>query len=125
MLERSEFDFDQWAELAECDPQGFEEQRTEVLRAAIEAAPPEMRRRLEGLQFQVDMERRRAKTPMAACIRLSTLMMDMLYDELLPLLNQVASGDLSGAESRVEPRGTAQVLSFAPRAAATHPAETD
>ena len=36
-------------------------------------------RRLRGLQFQVDMERRRARNPMDSCIRVSKMMHDHLY----------------------------------------------
>jgi|TARA_B100000315_G_scaffold19586_1_gene17211 hypothetical protein len=32
------------------------------------------RRRLEGLQFKVEAERKKARTPLAACVRISEMM---------------------------------------------------
>ena len=83
------FDFEHWAELARKDPEAFEALRMEAINEVIEQAPPHIRQRLRGLQFKVDMERRRCRTPLAACIRLSGMMMDALYDQLLPALRQL------------------------------------
>jgi len=72
------FDFDQWAALARDDPAGFEQQRRDRVDALILRASPAQRRRLRGLQFRIDMERRRAATPMAACVRIQAWMWDSL-----------------------------------------------
>ena len=37
------FDFDAWAELARTDPDAFEKQRNNVIKAIIEEAPPRNR----------------------------------------------------------------------------------
>lgn len=89
------FNFDFWAGLAQCDPEAFEDLRSRYLQLAIERASPHHRRRLQGLQFRLDLERRRAKTPMAACLKFSELMMNSLHDDLLPLLNGVATGSVN------------------------------
>ena len=86
------FDFDAWAKLAKDDPAEFERRRENELRATIEAAPPEFRQRLEGLQFQLDLERQRCATPLASCVRMNTLVWAGFYrlrKELLALTDAV------------------------------------
>jgi hypothetical protein len=86
-----DFDFDKWAKLAREDPAEFERQREAVLRATIAAAPSEHRQRLEGLQFQLDMERQRSGSPLGSCVRLNSLMWAGFY-RLRKQLNAAASG---------------------------------
>ena len=71
-------DFDEWAHLAKTDRDAFEARRRAVIDEMIGQVPEDRRQRLRGLQFRIDMERRRARTPLAACIRLSTMMWDFL-----------------------------------------------
>lgn len=72
------FDFDEWATLARNDPAAFEARRFALIEEFLRQFPPPDQRRLRGLQFRIDMERRRARTPMAACLRLSAMMWDSL-----------------------------------------------
>lgn len=72
------FDFDEWASLAKANPHAFEARRQALIDNFLGQFPDPERRRLRGLQFRIDMERRRARTPMAACIRLSSMMWDSL-----------------------------------------------
>jgi hypothetical protein len=72
------FDFDEWAALAQSDPQAFESRRLALIEDYLGQFPSPEQRRLRGLQFRIDMERRRARTPMAACLRLSAMMWDSL-----------------------------------------------
>ena len=68
-------------DLARTDPQGLEELRSSLTGAVIDNASNERTRlRLKGLQFRVDMERKRAATPMAATIRISEMMCRSLAD---------------------------------------------
>jgi len=61
--------------MARNDPKGLETLRRSLTDAVIAAASSEnTKRRLQGLQFRVDMERRRAGTPLAATIRISEMM---------------------------------------------------
>lgn len=72
------FDFDEWSRLAKTDPAAFEARRLALIEEYLDQFPPLDQRRLRGLQFRIDMERRRARTPMAACVRLSSMMWDSL-----------------------------------------------
>ncbi len=104
------FAFDKWASLARHDPHGFETARRQVLQSLIESAPLTQRRRLEGLQWQIDRERERSDTPMASCIKISSLMWDKVLGEggLVDNLEQ-----LSGVKPISErPRCAASVLPF-------------
>ncbi len=68
-------DFDILLDMARNDPEGLETLRRSLTDAVIAAAMNDnTRRRLHGLQFRVDMERRRARTPLAATIRISEMM---------------------------------------------------
>lgn len=73
------FDFETWAKLAKEDPEAFERRRQEEIRKVIDARP-DLRPRLEGLQFRLDAERKLARTPLKACLRMSTLMWESFYD---------------------------------------------
>ena len=94
----SEFDFEEWARLAREDPQAFEERRREEIRRVIDARP-DLRPRLEGLQFRLDAERQLARTPLKACLRMSSLMWESFHTlkERLDDLAGVGSGTAGGA----------------------------
>jgi hypothetical protein len=73
--------FDVLVDMARNDPQGLETLRRALTGAVIAAARSEAaRRRLLGLQFRIDMERRRAQTPLAATIRISEMMCHSLAE---------------------------------------------
>lgn len=110
------FDFDEWMTLYRRDPTAFEARRREEISRVIDSAPEENRRRLRGLQFQIDMEIRRAKTPLGGCVRLSSLMWDS-FMELHDALKRLAD-DAAGPVTMLAPVAAtpaAQVLAFAPR----------
>lgn len=71
--------FDEMARLAKDDPEHFETLRQELIESTISGASEDHQRRLRGLQFQVDMERRRSGSAMAACLNISKMMHDSLY----------------------------------------------
>ena len=101
-----EFNFDAWAKLAKDDPAEFERRRELTLRAAIDAAPPVFRQRLEGLQFRLNMERERSATPLASCVRINTLMWAGFYRLRKQLL--AASGPAPRPET--DPKHSAEVI---------------
>ena len=70
----AEIDFDTWAEMARNDPETFESMRLAAIEAVIERAPLDNQDRLRRLQWRIDQERRLARTPMAACLRISRMM---------------------------------------------------
>jgi len=102
-----EFDFDAWARLAKDDPEAFERQREATLRATIAAAPEAHRERLERLQYRLDLERQQAKTTLAACVRLNSLMWTG-FRRLRKELQTVSRGFAEEA-----PRTSAKVISLA------------
>jgi len=72
------FDFDEWSKLAKDDPFAFETRRLALIEAYLRQFPQSGQRRLRGLQFRIDMERRRARTPMGACLKISSMMWESL-----------------------------------------------
>ncbi len=67
--------FEVLVDMARNDPEGLEALRRSLTNAVISTASSDSaRRRLQGLQFRVDLERRRAGTPLAATIRISEMM---------------------------------------------------
>lgn len=90
-------DFDAMARMAREEPEALEALRLRMIEALIEEAGPERSRRMRGLQFQIDMARKRSQNPMAACIRISAMMQTSLL-ELQRALNNEA-GDTAPTES--------------------------
>ena len=73
--------FEVLVDMARNDPEGLETLRRSLTSAVIASARSDnSRRRLQGLQFKVDVERRRAATPLAATIRISEMMCRSLAD---------------------------------------------
>jgi hypothetical protein len=72
------FNFDEWSALARSAPEEFESRRTSAIESMIAGCTNA--RRMRGLQCRIDLERARARTPLKACLRLSSLMWDSLYE---------------------------------------------
>ncbi len=64
----------EWAELAQQDPEAFEEMRLKLIADLINNAPAELRKRLEGIQWKVEHVRKRAKNPADALFAISNMM---------------------------------------------------
>ena len=102
--------FDVLVDLARNDPERLEILRTELTSQIIEAAPNEHRRkRLEGLQFRVDLERQRARSPLAAAIKLSEMMCHSLAELHKSMVTPLAADLNQGPQGE-----SATVLSFKP-----------
>jgi uncharacterized protein DUF3135 len=98
--------FEELADLARRDPDALQALGRLLTDDVIKHAPrPESRRRLEGLKFRIEMERRRSPDALSACVRLSRLMHESL-SELHSVLN--APGGFRRGPARA--RGT--VLGF-------------
>jgi hypothetical protein len=109
------FDFDRWAELAKADPQAFEVWRDAIIEEAIQNAPADCHQRMRGLQCRIDLERRRARTPLKACMRLSSLMWHSVMGEngLLDALNGMGRSLQGAPVASTDPaRAPAKVLVF-------------
>ncbi|MEK7323093.1 MAG: DUF3135 domain-containing protein [Pseudomonadota bacterium] len=74
-----EFDFDSWAKLAATDSQAFEEKRRETIEHVIEQISPDRQPRLRGLQWRIDVERKKHRHPLAACSQLFNKMWASVY----------------------------------------------
>jgi hypothetical protein len=72
------FDFDEWSRLAKVDPSAFEARRLALIEEFLRQFPQPDQQRLRGLQFRIDMVRRRARTPMGACLKISSMMWESL-----------------------------------------------
>lgn len=80
-------EFEELMRLAKEDPAALEQIRQAAVEDLINNAPEKHQRRLRGLQFQVDMEREKAKNPMDSCIRVSRLMHES-FSKLRDTLNE-------------------------------------
>jgi len=92
-------DFDHLVALAEKHPEKLEALRHRYNRHLIDAAPNYLKRRLEGLLFKINMEKRRSKNPTQSCIKMSELMMDSFVD----MQTAIGRLKLSRASERVTP----------------------
>ena len=73
-------DFDYLKLLADNDPDGLERLRRLYCDRLINSAPDRYRNRLKGLQFQIDMIKRKSKNPLHSCVQISRMMMDNCYN---------------------------------------------
>ncbi len=102
--------FDVLVDLARNDPERLEILRTELTSQVIDAAPnAQQRKRLEGIQFRIDLERQRARSPLAAAIKLSEMMCHSLAELHRSMVTPLAQEQ---AEKAAGPK--AKVLAFAP-----------
>lgn len=81
------FNLDDWFRLAEEDIEAFESERLKLINQFIESGCN--KRLLNGLQFRINMERRRAKNPLDACIRISKMMNEQFYSEFCPTIKNL------------------------------------
>ncbi|MBR9869109.1 MAG: DUF3135 domain-containing protein [Oceanospirillales bacterium] len=72
-------DFDHLAKLAQTKPQVLERYLRLKINQIINDSRPENKIQLRRLQFRIDAIRYRAKTPLAACIKISQMMHDELW----------------------------------------------
>jgi uncharacterized protein DUF3135 len=77
----TEFDFDELARLAKDDPEAFESRRELMIREVIDSTSPEVKRRMEGLQWQIDQIRSASANPMSSCLKISQMMWDKAVGE--------------------------------------------
>ena len=80
-------EFDTLLDMARNDPAALEDLRKKLTEDVLADARDEaQRKRLEGLVFKVNMERRRSSSPMGATIRLSEMMCQSLADLQLAIV---------------------------------------
>jgi len=108
-------DFEEWSTLARSDPESFEKKRLETIELFFTSVPEEKRRRLRGLQWQVDQTRQLTRTPMAACIAISNMMWDSLHRLSIHQreLQDLTSGQPAACTTHEQVAAT--ILPFQPR----------
>lgn len=77
----TEFNFDEWAKMAKEDPDAFEDMRTQMIQNVIDSTSPEIKKRMQGLQWQIDNIRSTSSNPMASCLKISQMMWDNVLGE--------------------------------------------
>lgn len=105
----STLDFNKWSKLAKTDPEAFEKKRLERIEELISQRPKEKQHHLRQLQWKIDMERKKCKNPMAACIKISQMMWDK-HIEHRDILIKFTQGSVFAPPSTEKP--TATVLPF-------------
>lgn len=111
-------DFDYLKELAVSNPTEFEKVRANEIEKLIQSANEDTQRRLRGIQFQVDAQRKIHKdSPMGACVAISK-MMHQSFEGLRCELNQhfnghdPLSGHSANTNEQVAEKGSARVIQF-------------
>jgi len=92
-------EFEVLVDMARHDPTGLEDLRSALVTGVIDGARTPQQQRLAGLQFRIDLERRKSSSPMGATIRISEMMCRSLADLHLSI---VAPEDLYGDAEEIE-----------------------
>ena len=112
-------EFEVLVDLARNDPTGLEELRQGLVGGVIEEArTPQQKQRLAGLQFRIDLERRKSTSPMGATIRLSEMMCRSLADLHLSI---VAPEELDGEAEEIELQDVGATIVPFPKPIELHP----
>ncbi len=104
-------DFEQWAQLAQQDPDTFEQLRQRLLEAYIARSSSSHQERLRRLQWRIDRLREQASNPMSACVQISNLMWDT-FDQLGKAYK---NPDSCQSEQAPKTAHSSAVLPFKPR----------
>ncbi|MBI5077982.1 MAG: DUF3135 domain-containing protein [Candidatus Yonathbacteria bacterium] len=75
----SDIFFKYWSNLSKSDPERFEKERKRAIEEVISRAPSEHQQGLRQLQWVIDGERRKAKNPIDAMVRLNKMMWTQFY----------------------------------------------
>ena len=101
--------FDVLVDMARNDPQRLEKLRRSLTEGVIASANTEQqRKRLAGLQFRVDLERERARSPLAATIKIS----EMMAQSLAALHRSMVTPLTTEPQQTQTPGRNAKVLAF-------------
>lgn len=72
-------DFDTLKQWALAEPERLDDLLHQQIDALIEQVGPERQRRLRGLQFRIDCQRRLAKNNLDSCIRIANMMHESFF----------------------------------------------
>lgn len=104
-------DFDTLVTLHKEQPEELERIRSELTDAILNNTTGESRRRLQGLQFRIHMELRRARTPEARFIKMSSMMHEA-FAELNHILHHPEESRLT---AKKDSSREATILPFSPQ----------
>ena len=96
--------------MAQDDPEGLELLREKLCSQLIDNAPKRYQRRLNGLQFQINMARERSNNNLHSCIKLSEMMLAS-YQKLQTAINNLKLEDAQ-ANSHNQAQNCAEVIDF-------------
>jgi len=102
--------FDQLSKMAETHPEALEQFRQREVESLIAKAPADIQRRLRGLQFQIDCQRRVHPNPIGACIAISKMMHESVL-RLHHALSGIPKNKTTAALSNTA-RPSGQVIAF-------------
>ena len=108
----TEFDFDEWAKMAKEDPDAFEEMRKRMIQDVIDSTSPEVKRRMQGLQWQIDKIRSTSSNPMASCLKISQMMWDNVLGEDGLLENMRMLSSPEEISKLKQPKQSATIISL-------------
>ena len=108
-------DFDTLLGMARNNPDELEQLRRNLTGQVIDSAPEEIKRRLHGLQFQIDARCQSSSNPMSACIKISQMMHDSLSTMRFVLNNVTAQGEPIPALLKRNRSNSADVIPFRAR----------
>ncbi len=108
---KTDFNFDEWQRLAKQEPERFETLRKLAIEDLLEKSPVGIRQRMEGLQWQIDQYRKTAKTPIASCIKISSMMWDSVLGDggLVQSIEQLTNSEIQASECQKQ---EATILAF-------------
>lgn len=89
-------DFDRVRKMYKEDPQRLEAIQKRMVQELIDSAPEEYQRKLRGMQFRVDVERRLSHNPMQSYLKLS----ELFWTEGFQNFQDVMNGDYKTPEPK-------------------------
>lgn len=95
-------DFDTLKHWALAEPERLDALLHQQIEALIAQVGPDQQRRLRGLQFRIDCQRRLARNNLDSCIRIANMMHDSLYDMRRHIVH-LQEESLTQAEERGPP----------------------
>lgn len=106
----TEFNFDEWVRLAKENPDAYEDMRKKMIQEVIDDTSPEVRRRMEGLQWQIDQIRSTSTNPMSSCLKISQMMWDKTIGEDGLLDHMRRLSEPSQISKAVKPKESAKII---------------
>lgn len=97
-------DFDTLKELATTEPARLDAILEQQIDQLMTRASPDQQRRLRGLQFKIDGQRRLAKNNLDSCIRIANMMRESFYvmrSEMLQFSEQEELPDESDSSGKI------------------------